>query len=81
MYDESSALFPYYDRVYYSIIATLKFMGVIQCFSTILIENGVTASGFSLLDKEDFDDLGLTKIGKKLIVKMLPEIKGTVPSE
>ena len=56
-------------------------MGDIQFFSTILIENGVTASGFSLLDKEDFNDLGLTKIGKKLIVKMLPEIKGTVPSE
>ena len=56
-------------------------MGAIQFFLTILIENGVTASGFSLLDKEDFDDLGLTKIGKRLIVKMLPEIKRTVPSE
>ena len=79
MYDESSALFPY-DCVYYS-IATLKFMGVIQCFLTTLLESGVTASGFSRLDKEDFDDLELTIIGKKLIVKMLPEIKGTVPSK
>ena len=39
------------------------------------IENGVTACGFSQLDKEDFDDLGLTKIGKKLVLKILPEVK------
>ena len=45
----------------------------------MIIENGVTASGFSLLDEEGFEDLGLTKIGKKLILKILPEIK-VVPS-
>ena len=43
------------------------------------IDNGVTAFGFSQLDEEDFEDLGLTKIGKKLILKILPEIK-IVPS-
>ena len=36
-------------------------------------ENGVTPSGFNLLDAEDFDDIGLTKIGKKLILKILAE--------
>ena len=39
------------------------------------IDNGVTAFGFSQLDEEDFEDLGLTKIGKKLILKILPESK------
>ena len=39
------------------------------------IDNGVTASGFSQSDEEDFDDLGLTKFGKKRILKILPEIK------
>ena len=34
----------------------------------------MTASGFSQLDREDFDDLGLTKIGKKLVLKIL-EVK------
>ena len=39
------------------------------------IESGSTAAGFSQLDKEDFGDLGLTIIGKKLILKILPESK------
>ena len=41
----------------------------------VFIESGITAAGFSQLDKEDFEDLGLTKIGKKLILKILPESK------
>ena len=39
-----------------------------------VIENGVTAAGFSQSD-EDFDDLGLTKFGKKHTLKILPEAK------
>ena len=41
----------------------------------VFIESGITVAGFSQLDKEDFEDLGLTKIGKKLILKILPESK------
>ena len=41
----------------------------------VFTESGITAAGFSQLDKEDFEDLGLTKIGKKLILKILPQIK------
>jgi hypothetical protein len=39
------------------------------------VENGFTAAGFSLLDEEHFDDIGLTKFGKILILKTLAEIK------
>jgi hypothetical protein len=43
------------------------------------IENGITASGFLLCDAEDFDDIGLTKIGKKLLLKTFTaEVKGIV---
>ena len=38
-------------------------------------ENGVTSSGFIQFDAEDFDDIELTKFGKKLVVKILAEIK------
>ena len=38
-------------------------------------ENGITPSGFASLDEEDFDDIGLTKFGKKLVLKMLKEVK------
>ena len=41
--------------------------------------NGVTAAGFSLLEEEHFNDLGLTIIGKIIILKILAEIK-VVPS-
>ena len=41
----------------------------------VCTESGITAAGFSQLDKEDFGDLGLTIIGKKLILKILPESK------
>ena len=37
-------------------------------------ENGVTQSGCTQLDAGDFDDLGLTKIGKKLVRKYLKEV-------
>ena len=40
----------------------------------ILSENGVTPSGV-LLSAEDFDDMGLTKVGKKLFLKTFDEIK------
>jgi hypothetical protein len=49
----------------------LAIKNVRMIFPIIKIENGVIASGFSLLDEDDFDDLGLTKIGKKLILKIL----------
>ena len=42
----------------------------------ILSENGVTPSGVLLLSAEDFDDMGLTKVGKKLFLKTFEEIKG-----
>ena len=35
----------------------------------------MTATGFIQLDEEDFDDLGLTRIGKKLVLKALAEVK------
>lgn len=41
----------------------------------IFTENGVTQSGFAQLDADDFDDLGLTIIGKKLVLKCLAETK------
>ena len=41
----------------------------------VYIESGITAAAFSQLDKEDFEDIGLTIIGKKLIPKILPESK------
>jgi hypothetical protein len=40
----------------------------------VCTENGVTPSGFIQLGTEDFDDIGLTKIGKKLILKTLAEL-------
>jgi hypothetical protein len=46
----------------------------------IPIDNGITPSGFFLCDAEDFDDIGLTKFGKKLILKILTKIKGIVKS-
>jgi hypothetical protein len=50
--------------------------------SLYYIENGITASGFLLCDTEDFDDIfddiGLTKIGKKLLLKIFTEVKGIV---
>ena len=51
------------------------------CYDNIIssIENGVTPSGFIQLDAEDFDDIGLTKIGKKLVLKILAEVS-SVPS-
>jgi hypothetical protein len=43
-----------------------------------MIENGITPSGFLHFDAEDFDDIGLTKLGKKLFLKTFLEIKGIV---
>ena len=40
----------------------------------IPLENGVTPSGFTQFDAEDFDDIGLTKFGKKLVLKALAEL-------
>jgi hypothetical protein len=42
----------------------------------IPIENGITASVFLRCDAEDFDDIGLTKFGKKRILKTFTEVKG-----
>jgi hypothetical protein len=42
------------------------------------VENGITPSGFLLCDVKDFDDIGLTKIGKKLFLRTLIEVKGIV---
>ena len=38
-------------------------------------ENGVTALEFVQSDTEDFNDIGLTKFGKKRVLKILVEIK------
>ena len=40
----------------------------------VCTENGITPSGFIQLDAEDFNDIGLTKFGKKLILKILAEV-------
>ena len=36
---------------------------------------GVTPAGFTVLDAEDFEGLGLSKIGKRLVVRALQEVK------
>ena len=57
------------------IIALLcSVISIIITFNLLYTENGVTPSGFYQLDAEDFDDIGLTKIGKKLILKILAEV-------
>ena len=38
------------------------------------VENGVTPLGFVQSDADDFDDLGLTKFGKKRVLKILKEV-------
>ena len=43
----------------------------------IIIESGITPSEFLLCDTEDFDDIGLTKFGKKRLLKTFTEVKGT----
>ena len=40
------------------------------------IDNGITPSGFPLCDVEDFDNIGLTKIGKKLVLRNFTEVIG-----
>ena len=61
---------------------TLSSKFSLNAYATVVImvmglssASGVTPSGFTQLDAEDFDDLGLTKIGKKLVLKCLAEIK------
>lgn len=44
-------------------------------------EKGVTPSGFIQLDARDFDNLGLTPIGKKLVLKTLAEVKLLSPCD
>ena len=39
-------------------------------------ENGVTVSAITQLDAKDFNDIGLTLIGKKVFLKAFSEIKG-----
>ena len=43
-------------------------------YSLIILENGITPSGFTQLDAEDFNDIGLTKFGKKIVLKTLAEV-------
>jgi hypothetical protein len=43
-----------------------------------LIENGIGPSGFLQCDVEDFDDIGLTKFGKKQILKIFAKVKGII---
>ena len=43
-------------------------------YSLIVLENGITPSGFTQLDAEDFNDIGLTKFGKKIVLKTLAEV-------
>ena len=44
-------------------------------FALLHTENGVTASGFTQLVAEDFEVLGLTIIGKRLILRLWKEMK------
>ena len=48
----------------------------IRCSSWFPVDSGISPSGFLLYDEKDFDDIGLTKIGKKLFVKIFMEVKG-----
>ena len=41
----------------------------------IFSENGVTALEFVQSEAVDYDDIGLTKFGKRRILKLLPEVK------
>ena len=45
---------------------------------TPCIDSGIAPSGFLLCDVEDFDNIGLTKIGKKRVLEAFTEVKGTV---
>ena len=38
-------------------------------------ENGITPLVFVQSDAEDYDDTGLTKFGKKHVLKLLAEVK------
>ena len=38
-------------------------------------ESGVTPLEFIQSDAEDYDDIGLTKFGKKRVLKLLAEVK------
>ena len=49
---------------------------VIVYLSPKIIESGITSSGFLQFDAKDFDDIGLTKLGKKLFLKIFMEVKG-----
>ena len=42
------------------------------------IEIGVTPSVFLLSDREDFDDIGLTKFGKAAFLNIFTKVQGTV---
>ena len=41
----------------------------------LVSDNGVTPTGFTLLEERDFEELGLSIIGKKLVQKALREGK------
>ena len=47
------------------------------CLFPIIIDSGIT-HGFLQFDAKDFDDIGLTKLGKKLFLKTFTEIKGMI---
>ena len=53
---------------------------VIVYLSPKIIESGITSSGFLQFDAKDFDDIGLTKLGKKLFLKIFTELKGNFKS-
>ena len=52
----------------------MYFIALLKIHNLLYTGNGVTPSGFIQLNAEDFDDTGLTKIGKKLILKILAEV-------
>ena len=58
-----------------SVLMASTYATVVIMVMGLSSENGVTPSGFTQLDADDFDDLGLTKIGKKLVLKCLAETK------
>ena len=59
--------------VYWLLHSTLHDVDLLSSLSHT--ENGVTASGFIQLEAEDFEVLGLTIIGKRLILRLWKEMK------
>ena len=57
------------------LVSTVSYLNVtVIMVMKLSSENGLTPSGCTQLDAGDFDDLGLTKFGKKLVLKYLMRV-------